>query len=58
LEGAGLPGEAGTGGGGMSGKVADVGVGERLGPRGLRDMERLSRDEQRRDTAARLTRSS
>ena len=25
----------------MSGKFAEVGVGERFGPRGLRDMERL-----------------
>lgn len=37
----GLLGEAGTGGGGISGKVADVGVGERFWARGLRDMERL-----------------
>lgn len=41
MEGAGVAGEDGTGGG-ISGKVAEVGVGERFCARGLRDMERLS----------------
>jgi len=35
-----LTGDGGTGGGGMS-NVAEVGVGERFGPRGARDIERL-----------------
>jgi hypothetical protein len=45
--GAGLLGDEGRGGGGISGKVVEVGVGERLGPRGFRDMDRLekSRDQ-------------
>jgi len=38
--GAGLLGDEGRGGGGISGKVVEVGVGERLGPRGFRDMDR------------------
>lgn len=58
LEGDGLHGEAGTGGGGMSGKVADVGVGERFWARG-RDMERLCLGgEQHGDDGDKLTRSS
>lgn len=37
-----MTGDGGTGGGGMSGwDVEEVGVGERFGPRGARDMERL-----------------
>lgn len=42
FEGVVLVGDGGTGGGGMSGgKVVEVGVGDRLGPRGARLMERL-----------------
>lgn len=37
----GVTGDEGTGGGGMSDEnVEEVGVGERFGPRGVRDMER------------------
>lgn len=37
-------GDGGTGGGGMSdGNVAEVGVGDRFGPRGARLMERLDK---------------
>lgn len=43
FEGVELVGEGGTGGGGISGgNVAEVGVGDRLGPRGCRLMERLA----------------
>jgi hypothetical protein len=41
-----LAGDGGTGGGCMSWNVAEVGVGERFGPRGVRDMERLERNDQ------------
>jgi hypothetical protein len=38
----GVTGDEGTGGGCMSDEnVEEVGVGERFGPRGVRDMERL-----------------